>query len=95
MPESNAQYIDVKTAIEHGYGSRSTLSRWAQKGVVRSFRNGPRLMLAVADLDAVKAARNASAASEADVVESLSRQIAASAPALSPASRARLAELLR
>lgn len=95
MPEANTKYIDVKTAIERGYGSRSTLARWAQKGAVRSFRQGSRLMLAVNDLDAVRVTRNAGAISEADVVASLSRQIAASAPVLSPASRAKLAELLR
>ena len=51
-------------------------------------------MLAVADLDAVKASRT-SATTESEIVQHLAKQLADVAPALSPTSRAKLAELLR
>lgn len=93
MPE-DIKFINAQTAIDRGYGSRSTLTRWAQQGVVRSFRQGRNLMLAVADLDAVKASRT-SATTESEIVQHLAKQLADVAPALSPTSRAKLAELLR
>lgn len=88
------EFINVKTAIERGYGSRATLARWARKGDVRSYRQGSSLMLSVVDLEAVKAS-HAAATTEETVVENLARQLANVAPALSPEGRAKLAELLR
>ncbi|WP_270405172.1 hypothetical protein [Candidatus Collinsella stercoripullorum] len=87
-------YITITEAVERGYGVRSTITRWAGRGVVRARRDGRRFLISVDDLERARAGRDG-AGTAPDAVAALAREIAGRAPELSREGRARLAELLR
>lgn len=87
-------YIPIREAVERGYGVRSTITRWAGRGVVRARRDGQRCLVSVHDLEQACARRDGSETAP-EAIEAMAREIASRAPELSREGRARLAELLR
>lgn len=94
MPD---EFICITQAVKRGYATRATISAWANEGFIRSFRRGRERMVSVRDLDARAALREQNLTPGFDTdreTERMAARIAATAPALRPDQKKRLATLL-
>lgn len=85
------ELLTIAQAAEYVCSSPSTIKRRIRDGKLPAVRNGRKLYVEASDLNALF---TPACPSEEDLVEALARQIACSAPNLSPESRTRLASLL-
>lgn len=92
MKTEKLEFVTVNDCLSRVKVSRSALSKWTARGLVRSFRDPftDRRMVCIDDV----MARVAGTMNEAELVEHLAKQLADAAPALSPESREQLASLL-
>lgn len=92
VPDGKLTYISEMEAHRLGYGSRSTLHRWAQEGSVRSINLGTGTMIAEEDIKAKIAERKV--LNVASAYEVLAHRVAQLAPVFSAEQKKQLVELL-
>lgn len=92
VPDGELTYISETEACRLGYGSRSTLHRWALEGSVRSINLGTGTMLAEEDIKLKLAERKV--LNVANAYDALAHRVAQLAPAFSAEQKKQLVELL-
>lgn len=91
LTPTSKELLTIAQAADYALSSASTIKRRIKDGKLSAVRNGRKLYVSRADLDALF---TPVAVGEAELAAALARRIAADAPRLSPESKARLASLL-